>query len=52
MQARLNARAAAPEAMNALSRLHAYVRNCGLEHKYAAENDSLTGSSVEIRDER
>lgn len=32
MQARLNARAAAPEAMNALSRLHAYVRNCGLEH--------------------
>lgn len=32
MQARLNAGAAAPEAMNALSRLHAYVRDCGLEH--------------------
>ncbi len=32
MQARLDARTTAPEGMNALSRLHAYVRNCGLEH--------------------
>ncbi len=32
MQARLNPRDAAPEAMNALSRLHVHVRNCGLEH--------------------
>ena len=32
MHARLNPREAAPEAMNAMSRLHGFVRNCGLEH--------------------
>ncbi|HEY7663819.1 MAG TPA: carboxymuconolactone decarboxylase family protein [Xanthobacteraceae bacterium] len=33
MPARLDPRKAAPEAMNAMSNLHAYVRKCGLEHK-------------------
>jgi AhpD family alkylhydroperoxidase len=33
MQARLDPRKAAPDAMNAMSSLHAYVRKCGLEHK-------------------
>jgi AhpD family alkylhydroperoxidase len=33
MKARLDPRTAAPEAMNAISNLHAYVRNCGLDHK-------------------
>jgi AhpD family alkylhydroperoxidase len=33
MQARLDPRQAAPEAMNAISNLHAYVRRCGLDHK-------------------
>jgi AhpD family alkylhydroperoxidase len=33
MQARLNPRKAAPEAMKALSNLHAYVRRCGLDHQ-------------------
>jgi AhpD family alkylhydroperoxidase len=32
MQARLDARKVAPEAMKAVSQLHAYVRQCGLEH--------------------
>jgi AhpD family alkylhydroperoxidase len=32
MPERLNPRDAAPDAMNAMSRLHAWVRNCGLEH--------------------
>ena len=33
MQARLNPRKAAPEAMKAMSNLHAYVRQCGLDHQ-------------------
>lgn len=33
MQARLDARKAAPEAMQAMSNLHAYVSRCGLDHK-------------------
>lgn len=33
MQARLDPRKAAPEAMKAMSSLHAYVRKCGLDHK-------------------
>lgn len=33
MQARLDPRKAAPEAMKAISNLHAYVRKCGLDHK-------------------
>jgi len=33
MKARLDPRKAAPEAMEAISHLHAYVRNCGLDHK-------------------
>lgn len=33
MQARLNPRKAAPEAMKAISNLHAYVRRCGLDHQ-------------------
>jgi AhpD family alkylhydroperoxidase len=33
MQARLDPRQAAPEAMKAVSDLHAYVRRCGLDHK-------------------
>ena len=33
MKARLDSRKAAPEAMEAVSHLHAYVRNCGLDHK-------------------
>jgi AhpD family alkylhydroperoxidase len=33
MQARLNPRKAAPEAMEAMSNLHAYVRRCGLDHQ-------------------
>ena len=32
MQARLNPREAAPEAMKAMSNLHAYVGRCGLDH--------------------
>jgi len=32
MKARLDARRAAPEAMNAMSALHAYVGKCGLDH--------------------
>jgi AhpD family alkylhydroperoxidase len=32
MQARLDPRQAAPEAMKAISDLHIYVRKCGLEH--------------------
>jgi AhpD family alkylhydroperoxidase len=32
MPERLNPRDAAPEAMNAMSRLHTWVRNCGLEN--------------------
>jgi AhpD family alkylhydroperoxidase len=33
MQARLDPRKAAPEAMKAMSNLHAYVGKCGLDHK-------------------
>jgi AhpD family alkylhydroperoxidase len=33
MQARLDPRKAAPEAMKAISDLHAYVHKCGLDHK-------------------
>jgi AhpD family alkylhydroperoxidase len=33
MQARLDPRKAAPDAMKAMSSLHAYVANCGLDHK-------------------
>ena len=33
MQARLNPRKAAPAAMKAMSNLHAYVRQCGLDHQ-------------------
>lgn len=33
MQARLDPRKAAPEAMKAMSNLHAYVAKCGLDHK-------------------
>ena len=33
MQARLDPRKAAPEAMRAMSNLHAYVGKCGLDHK-------------------
>ena len=33
MQARLDPRKAAPEAMKAMSHLHAYVGKCGLDHK-------------------
>jgi AhpD family alkylhydroperoxidase len=33
MKARLDPRKAAPEAMEVISHLHAYVRNCGLDHK-------------------
>jgi AhpD family alkylhydroperoxidase len=33
MQARLDPRKAAPEAMKAISNLHAYVGKCGLDHK-------------------
>ena len=33
MQARLNPRKAAPEAMKAISNLHTYVRRCGLDHQ-------------------
>lgn len=33
MQARLDPRTAAPEAMKAMSNLHAYVSRCGLDHK-------------------
>ncbi len=33
MQARLDPRKAAPEAMQAMSNLHAYVGKCGLDHK-------------------
>lgn len=33
MQARLNPRTAAPEAMKAMSALHAYVGRCGLDHQ-------------------
>ena len=33
MQARLDPRKAAPEAMKAMSNLHAYVRRCGLDHQ-------------------
>ena len=33
MQARLNPRKAAPEAMKAMSNLHAYVGQCGLDHQ-------------------
>jgi AhpD family alkylhydroperoxidase len=33
MQARLDPRKAAPEAMQAMSNLHAYVAKCGLDHK-------------------
>jgi AhpD family alkylhydroperoxidase len=33
MQARLNPRKAAPAAMTAMSNLHAYVRQCGLDHQ-------------------
>ena len=33
MKARLDPRNAAPEAMEAVSHFHAYVRNCGLDHK-------------------
>ena len=32
MQARLDPRKLAPEGMNAISELHAYVRECGLDH--------------------
>jgi AhpD family alkylhydroperoxidase len=32
MKARLDPRKAAPEAMQAMSALHAYVRRCGLDH--------------------
>lgn len=32
MGPRLNPRDAAPEAMNVMTQLHAYVRKCGLEH--------------------
>jgi AhpD family alkylhydroperoxidase len=33
MKARLDPRKAVPEAMEAMSGLHGYVRNCGLDHK-------------------
>jgi AhpD family alkylhydroperoxidase len=33
MKARLDPRKAVPEAMEAMSSLHGYVRNCGLDHK-------------------
>jgi alkylhydroperoxidase family enzyme len=33
MEHRLDPRKAAPEAMKAMSDLHAYVANCGLEHR-------------------
>ena len=33
MQARLNPRKAAPEAMKVMSNLHAYVGQCGLDHQ-------------------
>lgn len=33
MEARLDPRKAAPDAMKAMSALHAYVGNCGLDHK-------------------
>jgi len=33
MQARLDPRKAAPDAMRAMSNLHAYVGQCGLDHK-------------------
>jgi AhpD family alkylhydroperoxidase len=33
MQARLDPRKAAPDAMEAMSNLHAYVRRCGLDHQ-------------------
>ena len=33
MQARLDPRQAAPEAMKAMSALHGYVRRCGLDHR-------------------
>jgi AhpD family alkylhydroperoxidase len=33
MQARLDPRKAAPEAMQAVSNLHAYVNKCGLDHE-------------------
>jgi AhpD family alkylhydroperoxidase len=33
MQARLDPRKAAPDAMKAISTLHAYVSHCGLDHK-------------------
>jgi AhpD family alkylhydroperoxidase len=33
MEARLDPRKAAPEGMEAMSNLHAYVRKCGLDHK-------------------
>jgi AhpD family alkylhydroperoxidase len=33
MQARLDPRKAAPDAMKAMSNLHAYVGKCGLDHK-------------------
>ena len=33
MQARLDPRKAAPAAMTAMSNLHAYVRQCGLDHQ-------------------
>lgn len=33
MQVRLDPRKAAPEAMKAMSNLHAYVGKCGIEHK-------------------
>jgi AhpD family alkylhydroperoxidase len=33
MKARLDPRNVAPEAMEAVSHLHAYVRNCGFDHK-------------------
>lgn len=32
MKPRVNPRDAAPEAMNVMAQLHAYVRKCGLEH--------------------
>jgi len=33
MQARLDPRKAAPDAMKAMSNLHTYVGHCGLDHK-------------------
>ena len=33
MQARLNPREAAPEAMKAMSNLHGYISRCGLDHQ-------------------